>query len=197
MSPPNDAGPRIGYFAGMGKGRHKPTDPQELAQRRADRAANEAEIARLKDQGATVKLDRARRIVSAYRASPFVKLRDQKAITSAQASAAERLCRDWAVWKGRDGKPAALEVRSTNWSHAEFVTDRMLQAGDKVREVLDKVGPMDRDLLSALVVAAVEYDRAPAWRAIVLQVTGVEQSVRQSQTVACSLENLARAYLTH
>ena len=82
----------------MGKSRRKPSDPQEIARRRAERIANEAEISRLRSQGVVVNLDRARRIIAAYRASPFNKLREAKTISSAQASAAERLCRD----RGRD-----------------------------------------------------------------------------------------------
>jgi len=176
--------------------RSKPSDPQALAQRRAERLATEAEIVRLKASGAVVKLDRARRIVSAFRASPFRKLRETNTITQGQGAAAERLCDDWAQWRGLDGKPERLPVR-TGDSAAEIVTDRMLQAGRRVRRALDRVGPMDRDLLAALVAATVEEDRPIPWRDIVRRVCGIGQSVRQSQAVACALENLARAYQTH
>lgn len=151
------------------------------------------EITRLKGQGATVNLDRARRIVSAYRASPFRKLQDMGSVTRAQAAAADRLCEHWATWKGLDGKPEHLPVQ-VGYSHAEFVTDRMLSAGVKVREVLERVGPMDAELLAALVASAVEDDRPIPWRDTVRRVCGVTQTVRQSQVVACALENLARAY---
>lgn len=176
-------------------GRHKPADPQEIARRRAERAANEAEIARMRGQGATVKLDRARRIVSAYRASPFVKLKESKTISDAQARAAEWLIEQWATWKGLDGRPAptlAPHDQSGRGS-AEIITERMLMAGRRVRATLAAVGPMDRDLLAALTAASVEEDAPIPWRDIVRRVCGISQSVRQSQAVACALENLSRA----
>jgi hypothetical protein len=178
-------------------GKHKPTDPQEIAQRRAEREQNEVEIARLRSQGAVVSLDRARRIVSAYRASPFNKLRETKTITAAQSNAAARLCKDWAIWRGLDGRPApSLEVHNPNPSSSggEIVTDRMLQAGDRVAKALGKIGPMDRDLLAALVISSMEDDRPLPWRDVVRQITGVTQTVRQSQAIVSALENLTRAY---
>jgi hypothetical protein len=173
----------------------KPADPQEIMRKRAEKIANEAEIGRLRGQGAVVSLDRARRIVSAYRASPFRKLLDTKTITKTQAVAAERLCQDWAEWKGLDGRPAPLGIPSAEHTHTDTVlTDRMLSAGGRVQRVLDSVGPMDRDLLASLVCASVEDDRAIPWRDIVRRVTGVTQTIRQSQMIVASLENLSRAY---
>jgi hypothetical protein len=173
----------------------KPTDPQEIVRKRAERQAIDAEISRLRDQGAVVSLDRARRIVSAYRASPFRKLLDTKTITKTQAVAAEKLCQDWAEWKALDGKPAPLGIPAADHVHVDHVlTDRMLSAGNRVERVLSRVGPMDRDLLASLVVATVEDDHPIPWRDIVRRVTGVTQTIRQSQMIVASLENLSRAY---
>jgi hypothetical protein len=182
----------------MGKSRHKPADPQEIARRRAERLANEAEISRLRSQGVVVNLDRARRIVSAYRSSPFHKLREAKTITSAQSSAAERLCCDWAIWRGLDGRPERTEVHvETYGQSAAVLTDRMILAGRRVEKVLGKVGPLDRDLLAALVASVVEEDRPIPWRDIVRRISGVTQTVRQGQMIVAALENLARAYALH
>jgi hypothetical protein len=179
------------------RSRRKPSDPQDAARRRAERAETEGEIVRLRSTGAVVKLDRTRRIVGAYRANPFRKLKDANTITLGQSNAADRLCEDWAIWKGLDGKPAPLEIHNPNWSHQEFLTDRMLLARARVDRVLGKVGPADRDLLAALVASAVEDDRPIPWRDIVRRVTGVTQTVRQSQMVVAALENLTRAYALH
>jgi hypothetical protein len=179
-------------FLAMGK--HKPADPAEIMRRRAERAANETEIARLRDQGATVRLDRARRIVSAYRASPFVKLRDSDTINATQAMAAEKLMDDWAIWRGLDGRAERLDVRVESSAASEIVTDRMLRAGERVARALGCIGPMDRELLTALVGWQIEIDRPPHWRTTVERITGVTQSVRQSQMIVSALANLARAY---
>jgi hypothetical protein len=184
-------------MAAMGKARRKPTDPQDIARRRAERVANEAEIARLRGMGATVALDRSRRIVSAFRASPFHKLRDSKTITSGQASAVERLCEDWAKWHGLDGRPDHAPVPNLNPSHVTLLTDEMLKAGDRVRRVLDRIGPMDRELLEQMVEAVVAGDGLTPWRGIVARVTGQTQAVRQSAVIVSALENLRRAYMLH
>lgn len=185
----------------MGQRKHKPSDPQAIMRQRAAqtrKAETEAEIARLRAQGAVVTLDRARRIVGAYRKSPFVKLREAKTITNAQAAAAERLCQEWAEWRGLDGRPApSFEVRGETSTQAELITARMLKAGKLVRDVLGRVGPLDRELLKALAEAAVETDRPIPWREIVQRVTGVTQTVRQSQMIVSALENLSRAYALH
>jgi hypothetical protein len=178
----------------MGKRSHKPADPQEIVRRRAARAENEAEIVRLRSQGAVVRLDRARRIVSAYRASPFHKLRDSDTISATQAMAAEKLCDDWAIWRGLDGRAERLEVRLGTCEPAEIVTDRMLRAGERVARALAHVGPLDRELLAALIRPQIEQDRQPPWRLTVEAITGVTQSVRQSQMIVAALANLARAY---
>jgi hypothetical protein len=156
--------------------------------------ANETEIGRLRDQGVVVRLDRARRIVSAYRANPWVKLRDSDTISEAQADAVAKLCADWSIWRGLDGRPERLDVPVDSHGGGEIVTDRMLRAGKRVHLVLASVGPLDRELLSALVGAQIERDRPPPWRETVTRITGVTQSVRQSQMIVAALENLARAY---
>ena len=179
----------------MSRTRRKPTDPQEIARRRAEKIANEAEIERLRSQGVVVNLDRARRIVAAYRSSPFHKLREAKTITGAQSSAAERLCVDWAIWRGLDGRPERSEVHAETYGRtAEIVSDRMLLAGKRIEKVLARVGPLDRDLLGALCASVVEDDCPLPWRDIVRRISGVTQVVRQSQMVVASLENLSRAY---
>jgi len=179
----------------MSKPHRKPSDPQVAAERKAERAANEAEIGRLRASGAVVSLDRTRRIVSAYRASAFHKLRETKTISTGQAAAAERLCSEWAIWKGLDGRPPPAEVHTKRQPAAPVIlTDRMLKAGNKVAHALRLVGPLDRELLVSLVASAIEDDRPLPWRETVRKVSGVTQTVRQSQMVVAALENLARVY---
>jgi hypothetical protein len=178
--------------------KHKPADPAEIMRRRHERQANEAEISRLRSLGAVVSLDRARRIVSAYRKSAFHKLAETKTITQAQASAAERLCEDWAIWRGLDGRPPPLEhgTNPNRTSSPDLLTDRMLKAGDRINAALVQVGPQDRELLISLVASAVEDDNPLPWRDTVRRVTGTTQTVRQSQMIVAALGNLARAYGT-
>lgn len=174
--------------------RRRPSDPQDIQRRRAERIANEREIDRLQSQGATVKLDSARRIMSAFRSNVFTRLLDSKTITLGQHDASETLRADWAAWKGLDGRPEQGEYVDGGSGSHELLTDRMINAGRKVERDLAQVGPMDRALLEAFMVATVEEDRPMQWRGIVERVTGATQAVRQSQMVVAALENLRRVY---
>lgn len=178
-------------------GKHKPADPLEIIRKRAERAAMDAEITRLRGQGVVVRLDRSRRIVSAYRQSPFVKLRESNTISAGQLIAAEKLAEDWAIWRRLDGGPEKLGIPLHGHEPGQLVTDRMLRAGERVNGVLSRIGPLDRELLSALIGQLVERDQVPPWREIVARITGVTQTVRQSQMIVAALENLSRAYAIH
>lgn len=171
--------------------RKTPFDPAAQARQALERQDRESEIKRLEGQGVVVNLDQGRRIVSAYRSNVFKILLEARTITQNHHNAAHTLMTDWAEWKGLDGKPGGPGGGS---GAAELVSDRMINAGRRVTSTLSQVGPMDRDLLVAFMVATVEEDRPMAWRGIVQRETGVIQSVRQSQMVVAALENLRRVY---
>lgn len=166
----------------------KPGKPYDPA-----RAEREAEIARLVASGAIVNIDpRTQRMVSAYRSNVFTVLLKSQTIHQGHYNAAQTLIEDWAEWKGLDGKPGQGEFVDGGSGCAELITDRMIVAGRRVSRTLDQVGPMDRELLSAFMVATVEEDRPMVWRGIVQRVTNIDQRDRQSTIVVGALENLRR-----
>lgn len=178
--------------------RQKPFDPAKATEAALIRREREAEAKRLREMGATVTTDRAGNILSAYRSNVFTRLRDAKptpAIDAGQHDAAMRLCELWAQWKGLDGKvDAPIERVDEPTKERSHVTDRMLRAGSAVNEALGGIGPMDRELLTAFLVATVEEDRPMDWRGIVQRVTGEDRRERQVVMVVSALENLRRHF---
>lgn len=172
----------------------KPSDPQAIMRQAAERREQVAEITRLVAAGATVTIDnRNGRILGAYRSSVFKILLESKAINQNQFNAAQELVEHWAQWKGLAGSQgASAGFVDGGKGCPELITDRMLKAGKEVARILDRVGPLDRELITAFMVAVVEEDRAMVWRGIVERVSGITQPIRQSQVVVSALENLRR-----
>jgi hypothetical protein len=153
--------------------RRKPHDPALIQRQANERAEREAEIKRLINMGATVTADPARRIISAYRSNVFNLLLDRGTITQNQYFAAYTLSKDWAAWKGLDGRSdSAGEFVDGGTGCGELVTDRMLRAGKEVNRALTQLEPIDRRLIEACMVATVEEDRPMAWRALVQRIRG-------------------------
>jgi hypothetical protein len=174
-------------------GRKKPYDPNSDA-RAQERAEHKREALRIKAQGGEVRLDASGRIISAWRSNVFRLLLERGTITPNQYDAAYTLAKDWAAWKGLDGKPEAFgQFVDGGSGSAELITDRMLNGGRRVRRALEAIDPLSRVILEAFMVATVEEDRAMAWRGIMerLKITGRE---RQTQAVVEALEALRTVY---
>jgi len=167
----------------------KPYNPAH-AQERADR---EAEVSRLRRQGATVKRDRDGSILSAYRSNVFNLLLSRNTITQAHHDAACALAEDWAAWKGLDGGADKMaEFIDGGSGCPELITDRMVQAGRRVRATLDPIGEPSRAIIAAFMVATVEEDRPMAWRGV-MERLGITGRDRQTQAVVASCEALREA----
>lgn len=175
--------------------RRGPTDPDAVHRMMMERRAQEAEIERLREQGATVKLDPARRIISAYRSNVFNLLLERKTITPNQHDAAYRLSVDWAAWKRLDGKSGWNDrVDGSAPGPREPISDKMLKAGRRVEAALSSLDPARRVLMEAFMVATVEEDRPMAWRGIVERVAGEKVRDKQAAMVVKALEELRAHY---
>jgi len=175
--------------------RRKPTDPAALARRSIERQEIEAEISRMKANGATVTTDRGGRVISAYRSNVFNLLLQRKTITPNQHDAAYRLSVDWATWKGLDGKGDTFgEIVDGGSGCAELITDRMIRGGKDVAWALAPLSTRHRKLIEAFMVATVEEDRPMQWRGLVIQATGESVRDRQTQLVIACLESLRSVY---
>jgi hypothetical protein len=170
--------------------KRKPHDPAAALRAASDRAQHKAEALRIKAQGGDVRLDAGGRIISAWRSNVFRLLLERGTITPNHHDAAYTLAKDWAAWKGLDGKPETFgQFVDGGSGSAELITDRMLNGGRRVRRALEAIDPLSRVILEAFMVATVEEDRAMAWRGIMerLKITGRE---RQTALVVAALEAL-------
>jgi hypothetical protein len=174
-------------------GRNKPYDPNADLKAK-ERAEHKREALRIRGQGGDVRLDASGRIISAWRTNVFRLLLERGTITPNHHDAAYTLAKDWAAWKGLDGKPEQLgEVVDGGSGNAELVNDRMIRAGRDVRRALEAIEPMSRVILEAFMVATVEEDRCMAWRGI-MERLGVPAKERQTQAVVAALEELRVFY---
>ncbi len=175
----------------MGRKRKAPHDPAKAMEASLQRQEREAEIARLKASGAEVTTDkRTGQILSARRSNVFTLLLARGTITQNHHNAAYDLANAWATWKGLDGKGDRFGavVDGSNGS-AELVTDRMIRAGKTVAWTLAQVDLLERTILTAFMVAAVEEDRAMQWRGI-MERCGVFGRDRQTRAFVDACEAL-------
>lgn len=153
--------------------KRKPHDPARLARQEAEKREREAEIQRLIAQGATVKTDAAKRIISAYRTNVFNLLLTRKTITADHYLAASTFCDAWATWKGLDGSgELTAEKVDGSAGSKELVTDRMIKAGREITLTLDELDKLHARLLCAFAIATVEEDRPMDWRGLVQKTIG-------------------------
>jgi hypothetical protein len=175
--------------------RKKPHDPAAAIIAAQERAARDAEVARLKGQGAEVTIDRGGRILSARRSNVFNLLLKRNTITQNHYNAAYTLALDWSAWKGLDGKPESFgEVVDGGGGSAELVTDRMIRAGREVARTLAGLEPADQRLMVVFMVATVEEDRPMSWRGLVQATLGETRRDHQTRAVVGALEALRVVY---
>lgn len=175
--------------------RKKPHDPAAAMIAAQERAQRDAEVARLKEQGAEVTVDRVGRIMSARRSNVFNLLLKRNTITQNHFNAAYTLALDWSAWKGLDGKPEVFgEFVDGGGGSAELVTDRMIKGGNRVAATFFDLADADVRLLTALMVATVEEDRPMAWRGIVERVLCETRRDHQTLAVVGALEALRVVY---
>jgi hypothetical protein len=172
----------------------KPTDPAAAMEAKLQRLEREAERKRLVSNGATVTVDRAGHLISAYRSNVFRLLLERGTITPNHHDAAYTLGLSWAAWKGLDGKAEAFGEQIDGSSGcAELVTDRMIRAGRDVERAMCAVPLKARAILTAFMVATVEEDRPMAWRGVMERLGYVSRN-GQTEAVVAALEALRIHY---
>lgn len=174
----------------------------------ADAKAREADPARwgeVKDQahidalnrtGADVALDLKGRVKWAYRGDIFDTLAKREAITDAQLSGIRRLQRDMAERAGIGGgntEDLGTFVDGGN-GDAAGVTQRMVDAGARVDDVLAMVGPPASRVLRDLLEPPVTTGASPDWRAVIAHHTGETYEKSQPALLRFAAQSLADCY---
>ena len=158
--------------------RRAPSSPADIARRRAERANQgvvremirrreretvptryeEAGLSferalALEAQGVDFAVDHAGRLKRAHRGDVFHRMAQRDAITTEQHAAVRRLERDLALRAGLNPDGASDRVMVDCSGDREGVTQRQVDAGKRVDEVLTMVGPPASRVLSAILEA--------------------------------------------
>lgn len=182
--------------------KRKPKSPEQIAAERLLRRARDFDAVNLDPAAvvlpayADVQVERTGRknVTRAWRSNVFRLLLERKSITLDHFTAAEKLCSDWAEWKGLTGARDSMgEFVDGGSGSAELVTDAMIRAGRRVEHAEASMGRAQWRILEAFVVASVEEDRAMAWRGI-LERLGYKKKEQQITAVVVALEALRQYY---
>lgn len=182
--------------------KRKPKSPEQIQAEKLLRRAKDFDAVNLDPSAvvlpayADVQIDRTGRknVTRAWRSNVFRLLLERKSITLDHFTAAEKLCADWAEWKGLTGARDSMgEQVDGGKGSAELVTDGMIRAGRRVDDAKRSLTEGQWRILSAFAVATVEEDRAMAWRGI-MERLGITVRDRQPQAAREALEALRRHY---
>ncbi|NDC58087.1 MAG: hypothetical protein EBZ50_04530 [Alphaproteobacteria bacterium] len=200
--------------------RRAPSSPAEiLARRRAERAGDavvraliekkaretvpakyeEAGVSleravKLEEKGVDFALDHCGRLKRAHRGDVWHRLAQREAITTAQHAAIRRLERDLAMQRGQSVHETGERVFVDCSGNAEGVTQMQIDAGKRVREALDLVGPPASRVVEAILVPPLEGREQPDWREVVARITGENMRDAQSAILRFAAQALADVY---
>ncbi len=198
---------------GRSKGRRGPSDPQEIAARRAEERAFEREAARVRmqdpanwevandtldlpmGQAVDVTPGSRSRVVRFKRADPFDTLYKAKAMSQGQHQAAQRLFKLWCESMGvktEDSRPM-LELIQCSGS-AEIIPQRQIDARARYQLVLSYVGLSTARLLDVLMQPSVMCGSVVIWRAEVARITAEKDKHAQAAVVRQACDNLRLAF---
>jgi hypothetical protein len=200
--------------------RRAPSSPSEIAARRRAERAGEAVVraiiekkaretvpAKYEEGGLSVEraltleakgvdfaLDHCGRLKRAHRCDVWHRLAAREAITTEQHAAIRRLERDMAIQRGQNPHGDAERVHVDCGGNAEGVTQMQIDAGKRVREALDLVGPPASRVVEAILVPPLEGREQPDWRDVVSRITGESLRDAQSAILRFAAQALADVY---
>lgn len=188
----------------MSKRRNKPKSPQQIAEDKARKRAEERDrdkrleygidndaMTLPQNQGVVVVMDKrkAGAIQTAKRGDVFDRI-----CNDAQLRAVRRLEADICEQMGHTWRPGQrVTVDSSQFPPGQNINQRQIDAGRRVREALDKCGARDGWLIQSLIVGIAGKERSD-WRGIVTYITGETNEQAQGARVRGAADNLSAAY---
>jgi hypothetical protein len=179
----------------MARRRNKPASPAEIAARRAERAAMDAEAARLELQpDVQVTRDpRTREITNARRLDVFALLLSRKALDKDAHDAFrdhEETVHVAAGWATPERRPDHIRA-STEGAPGQNVSQGMIEASRMVKATFDRLSPPEAALLDALMTLGASG--LTQWRSTVQRLTGENNDHGQASRIRSLGENLIYA----
>ena len=178
----------------MGRKRHKPSTPEEIAARKREREEAQVEKIRLEAQGVTVTLDGSSgKIRRAQRVNVFDLLLSRKALSTEAFDAFrahEEAVHIAAGWATPERRPD--HIRATcEGAPGQNITQPMIDASRLVEMTMTRLSPKDAALLDALM--ALGAGNLARWRRTVQTATGETNDHAQAARVRALGDNLADA----
>ena len=123
----------------------------------------------------------------------FAMLHQRRSLTDAQEAAVRRLEGDMHIAAGAEGDLEVKEFVQGGGSQ-ERVTQRMIDAGARVAEILHALRSWEVRLFSDLLSPTEQRSALTRWRDVVTRVTGAANPSKQAERVVVACEALTDAY---
>lgn len=169
----------------------------EIAKDRADLEERKAKVLEMRARGLVVACDAQWRIITARRLDVFSLMLEKRAITAAHMDAVRRLEGDMGLAEGVGITGDNAGVRSTTeGAPGQNVSQRMVDASERLEKVYAQLGPVNKVLLMALVGPQFRGAILTRWRDVVEAITGETNDRAQLGAIRLALTNLAYIYGT-
>ena len=182
----------------------RPSDPAEIARRRAAERARDHDAASWGLDGEALTLaanadveaksDAAGRLIRARRQDVFDLLRARGRLSPAALDAVRRLQDDIACLHRTHTGGVSYEPRVDRSVDPQAFSDARRRAGARIEAALARAGAVSARLLAALCEPDIVLGRAADWRAVVERETGETLADAQGAILRMACENLAGAY---
>lgn len=168
--------------------KNKPSTPEEIARRVAERRANDNEVKRLKDSGCEVNVDpRTGKLLSGYRPDCFNLLLKDRPAERAAVDWLETVIRTASGENAQERRPDFIRA-SSDGAPGQNLSADMIAASEVLTTVEEHLRPWEARLLFELM----RPDNAllTRWREIAIRVTGATTPQRQGERVCVACESL-------
>lgn len=153
------------------------------------------EIETLQRSGAEVALDRLGRVKFAHRGDVFHQLASRDAITPRQHQAVRQLEADMAERLGVGGRGEPIDlIDGGSAGGAQGFTQRQVDAGIRVDDILARVGPPACRILQAILEPPLATGCAVKWRDVVQALAGETTPHGQAAALRFACQSLADCY---
>lgn len=182
---------------------HRPSDPMEIARRRAAERLAERDPAQWGVDAAALALPARADVEVLAGAGPEIRARRRDvfdtfhargALSAAGREAIRRLQADIAILHRTQTAGRELAPKVDASRKADDINDRRLAAGERIAGALKLSGVASAGLLAALAEAEAALGRPADWRATVARLTGETLADAQGAVLRSACENLAGAY---
>ena len=170
------------------RGRNKPSTPEEIAARVAERRANDNEVKRLKDSGVEVNTDpRTGKLLSGYRPDCFHLLLKDRPTERGAVDWLETVIRTASGENAQERRPDFIRA-SADGAPGQNLSADMIAASEVLTVIEETLRPWEARLLFELLRP--DASLLTRWQDVVVRITGATTPQRQGERVCVACESL-------